>query len=125
MEQFGSDAAADRRRRRALSSALRWRASSIASAPGAASQAQTPATTDEPLGRARAGSRCSFADRYLMLIAALASLLNVVNTSGEYLFGRYVVETANATYGAGAATRKRRGSSSSARPTAACSATST
>ena len=41
-------------------------------------------------------------DRYLMLIAALTVLLNVVNTSGEYLFGRYVVEQANALYGAGA-----------------------
>ena len=31
-----------------------------------------------------------------MLIALLTVLLNVVNTSGEYLFGRYVVDTANA-----------------------------
>jgi AAA family ATP:ADP antiporter len=31
-------------------------------------------------------------DRYLALLAALALLVNVVNTSGEYLFGRYVVE---------------------------------
>ena len=36
-----------------------------------------------------------------MLIAALAVVLNVVNTSGEYLFGRYVVEIANATHGTG------------------------
>ena len=36
-----------------------------------------------------------------MLIAALAVLLNVVNTSGEYLLGRYVVETANTLHGAG------------------------
>ena len=41
-------------------------------------------------------------DRYLMLIALLTVLLNVVNTSGEYLFGRYVVEQANAIYGLGA-----------------------
>jgi len=33
-------------------------------------------------------------DRYLMLLAALTFLLNVVNTSGEYLFGRYIVEQA-------------------------------
>jgi ATP:ADP antiporter, AAA family len=33
-------------------------------------------------------------DRYLTLLAALALLVNVVNTSGEYLFGRYVVEQA-------------------------------
>ena len=38
-----------------------------------------------------------------MLIALLTVLLNIVNTSGEYLFGRYVVEQANATYGSGAA----------------------
>jgi AAA family ATP:ADP antiporter len=31
-------------------------------------------------------------DRYLMWIAVLTVLLNVVNTTGEYLFGRYVVE---------------------------------
>ena len=49
--------------------------------------------------------------------------LNVVNTSGEYLFGRYVVDTANATFGDGTPRRRPRASSSSARPTAACSAT--
>jgi AAA family ATP:ADP antiporter len=38
-------------------------------------------------------------DRYLTLIAVLVLLLNVVNTSGEYLFGRYVVEAATAAYG--------------------------
>ncbi len=33
-----------------------------------------------------------------MLIAALMVVLNIVNTSGEYLFGRYVVEQANAQF---------------------------
>jgi AAA family ATP:ADP antiporter len=37
-------------------------------------------------------------DRYLMLIAAMALLVNVVNTTGEYLFGRYIVEQANAMF---------------------------
>ncbi len=49
------------------------------------------------------------ADRYLMLIAGLVLLLNVVNTSGEYLFGRYVVQAATQLYGdapAGAAARQ-------------------
>ena len=46
-------------------------------------------------------------DRYLMLIAALMVLLNVVNTSGEYLFGRYVVEQAQVMFGADAAARER------------------
>ena len=42
-----------------------------------------------------------------MLIAAADGLLNVVNTSGEYLFGRYVVEQAKAMYGAGGRGRRR------------------
>jgi ATP:ADP antiporter, AAA family len=55
---------------------------------------------EKPLGRAN-GFSMIFSDRYLMLIAALTVLLNIVNTSGEYLFGRYVVDMANATHGAG------------------------
>src|SRR5262249_51980352 len=39
----------------------------------------------------------------------LAVLVNVVNTSGEYLFGRYVVDNATAIYGAGPATEAARG----------------
>jgi ATP:ADP antiporter, AAA family len=60
------------------------------------------AAEDKPLGK-EGGFALIFQDRYLTLIAALTVLLNVVNTSGEYLFGRYVVEQANAVYGAGAA----------------------
>jgi len=55
---------------------------------------------EKPLGK-QDGFSMIFGDRYLMLIAALAVLLNVVNTTGEYLFGRYVVDMANATHGAG------------------------
>src|SRR6186997_2213204 len=55
---------------------------------------------EKPLGK-QDGFAMIFGDRYLMLIAALAVILNVVNTSGEYLFGRYVVEMANATHGSG------------------------
>jgi AAA family ATP:ADP antiporter len=40
-------------------------------------------------------------DRYLLLIACLSVVINVVNTSGEYLFGRYVVESAIAQHGSG------------------------
>jgi ATP:ADP antiporter, AAA family len=66
-----------------------------------AEPAQAAATADEkPLGR-EGGFSMIFSDRYLFLIAVLTVLLNVVNTSGEYLFGRYVVETANATHGIG------------------------
>jgi ATP:ADP antiporter, AAA family len=56
---------------------------------------------DKPLGR-EGGFSLIFSDRYLMLIAILTLLLNVVNTSGEYLFGRYVVESADAMHGTGA-----------------------
>ena len=53
------------------------------------------------LGGTQSGFAMIFSDRYLMLIAILTVLLNIVNTSGEYLFGRYVVETANARFGSG------------------------
>ena len=56
---------------------------------------------DEKLQGGPNGFAMIASDRYLMLIAALVVVLNVVNTSGEYLFGRYVVATAEATYGAG------------------------
>jgi ATP:ADP antiporter, AAA family len=49
------------------------------------------AAPDAPLGR-EGGFALIRGDRYLWLIAILTLLLNVVNTSGEYLFGRYVVE---------------------------------
>jgi AAA family ATP:ADP antiporter len=59
------------------------------------------AVADKPLGK-EGGFELIRKDRYLLLIAVLTVLLNVVNTSGEYLFGRYVVEQANALYGLGA-----------------------
>jgi len=49
------------------------------------------AASDEPIGKA-GGFTMLRADRYLMLIALFTLLLNVVNTTGEYLFGRYIVE---------------------------------
>jgi AAA family ATP:ADP antiporter len=58
------------------------------------------AAADKPLGR-EGGFSLIFADRYLTLIACLTVLLNIVNTSGEYLFARYVVDIATATHGAG------------------------
>jgi AAA family ATP:ADP antiporter len=45
----------------------------------------------EKLQGGKSGFGMILSDRYLMLIAALTLLLNVVNTTGEYLFGRYVV----------------------------------
>ena len=53
---------------------------------------------DRPLDRSGAFGMIA-RDRYLLLLALLTFLLNVVNTTGEYLFGRYVVEQANALHG--------------------------
>lgn len=47
-------------------------------------------------------------DRYLMLIALLILLLNVVNTSGSYLFDRYVTSTATTMFGTGPGTEAAR-----------------
>ena len=66
----------------------------------AAAPASVAAEDEQPLGK-QDGFAMIFGDRYLMLIAALAVILNVVNTSGEYLFGRYVVEMATAAHGSG------------------------
>jgi len=68
--------------------------------PRVAVTAAAAVEEEKPLGK-QDGFAMIFGDRYLMLIAALAVILNVVNTSGEYLFGRYVVEMANATHGSG------------------------
>ena len=42
-------------------------------------------------------------DRYLRLIALMVVVLNLVNTSGEYLFGKFIVDASVRMYGAGAA----------------------
>jgi len=64
---------------------------------------------DEPLGGGESGFRMLFTNRYLTFIALLTLLLNVVNTTGEYLFGKYLVESAAAMYGAGADAAAARG----------------
>src|SRR4051794_30410129 len=61
------------------------------------------AVASERLGGGPNGFSMILSDRYLMLIALLTLVLNIVNTSGEYLFGRYVVHTATALYGTGQA----------------------
>ena len=53
---------------------------------------------EKPLAR-DGGFALVRSDRYLTLIALLMLFVNVVNTSGEYLFGRYVVEQSHALYG--------------------------
>jgi len=53
--------------------------------------ASTGHAADAPIGKG-GGFAMIRADRYLVLIALFTLLLNVVNTTGEYLFGRYIVE---------------------------------
>jgi ATP:ADP antiporter, AAA family len=70
---------------------------------------QTAKAAEAPLG-GEGGFELIRQDRYLILITLLTVLLNVVNTSGEYLFGRYVVEQSQALYGtdpSGAAAREQ------------------
>ena len=62
--------------------------------------AAATAEAEAPLGKTD-GFALIFRDRYLLLIAVLTVLINVVNTGGEYLFGRYVVEQSVAIHGAG------------------------
>jgi AAA family ATP:ADP antiporter len=45
---------------------------------------------------------------YLMLIALMTVFLNIVNTSGEYLFGRFIVDASIQHYGATAASLMQR-----------------
>jgi len=66
-----------------------------------AGSAEQTAAAEKPLGR-EGGFELIRKDRYLLLIALLTVLLNVVNTSGEYLFGRYVVEQSHVMFGTGA-----------------------
>jgi AAA family ATP:ADP antiporter len=56
------------------------------------------AMAEQPLGKSGAFGLIR-KDKYLLLIALLVVLLNLVNSSGEYLLGRYVVTKANDTYG--------------------------
>jgi AAA family ATP:ADP antiporter len=63
--------------------------------------ARTGRRVEERLKEGPSGFTMLLADRYLTLMALFVLLLNVVNTSGEYLFGRYVVQAANAALGSG------------------------
>ena len=55
-----------------------------------------PRAAEEPLAKTGAWELIA-RDRYLMLIAALMVLLNVVNSSGEYLLAKFVEQAAIAT----------------------------
>jgi AAA family ATP:ADP antiporter len=74
-----------------------------------ATPAHAGAPADEPVGEGKSGFGLLLANRYLMLIALLILLLNVVNTTGEYLFGKYVVQKATEMYGPAAAAADARG----------------
>jgi AAA family ATP:ADP antiporter len=72
---------------------------------------RTPALSkaaDQKLAPGPGGFQMIRTNRYLLLIAALVLLLNVVNTSGEYLFGRYVLARAAELYGTGPGTELER-----------------
>jgi AAA family ATP:ADP antiporter len=60
------------------------------------------AEQEQPIGQG-GGFAMIRADRYLGLIALFTLLLNVVNTTGEYLFGRYIVEQAQTLFPGGGA----------------------
>lgn len=76
------------------------------------SQRQAAATTakaaEAPLDRA-GGFALVFQNRYLLLIALLVLLLNLVNTTGEFLLGDFVAGQATARFGPGDATAAQRG----------------
>jgi AAA family ATP:ADP antiporter len=59
------------------------------------------AKAEEPLGK-EGGFELVFRDRYLLLVAILTVLLNVVNTSGEFLLSKLVVQQSLQLYGYGA-----------------------
>ncbi|MGE3490002.1 MAG: hypothetical protein AB7N29_08345, partial [Vicinamibacterales bacterium] len=58
------------------------------------------ANATRPLGKV-GGFALIRQQRYLTLIALMVVFLNIVNTSGEYLFGRFVVEEAARLHGTG------------------------
>lgn len=64
-------------------------------------------TAEEPLGK-EGGFQLVFRSRYLFLIAMLVVLLNVVNTTGEFILGKLVVAEANEMFGKGAAFEHQR-----------------
>jgi AAA family ATP:ADP antiporter len=66
------------------------------------SESRGEAPVEAPLAR-EGGFALVRSDRYLSLIALLMLFVNVVNTSGEYLFGRYVVEQSHELFGGASA----------------------
>jgi AAA family ATP:ADP antiporter len=79
-----------------------------ASSRQAATSRTQKSAAAEPLGT-DGGFRLVLRHRYLLLIAILILLLNIVNTTGEFLLGKLVQEHAEAAKGAGDAFRAARG----------------
>lgn len=65
------------------------------------------ADSEKPLGK-EGGFELILKDRYLLLIALLIVVLNLVNTTGEYVLGKLVVQEAVAKFGAGEASLEDR-----------------
>lgn len=63
--------------------------------------------TEKPLGK-EGGFRLIFQKRYLLLIALLILLLNLVNTTGEFVLGKFVATEAARLHGADDAARAAR-----------------
>jgi AAA family ATP:ADP antiporter len=76
-------------------------ASLVDRTPARTSQASTSQEHDGPLDKV-GGFTLIRQQRYLMLIALLTVVLNVVNTSVEYLFGRFIVDDSIRKYGTAA-----------------------
>jgi AAA family ATP:ADP antiporter len=66
-------------------------------------ETRTPAPTPHKPARERSGFALVFSDRYLLLIALLMLLYNLVNTTGEYILSRTVVTLYERAHGAAAA----------------------
>jgi len=62
-----------------------------------------PAASSGGSVKGRSGFALVFGDRYLLLIAALMLLSNLVNTTGEYILGKTVVSAYEAAHGAASA----------------------
>jgi AAA family ATP:ADP antiporter len=65
-------------------------------------RAEAPSVANEPLGP-QGGFELIFKDRYLLWIAVLIVLLNIVNTTGGYVLNRLIVAEAAARFGTDAA----------------------
>src|SRR5262245_30435300 len=66
---------------------------------------QEAVEAEKPLGK-EGGFELIRKDRYLMLIAALIVILNVVNTTGEYVLSRLIEQQADQQFGMGEAARE-------------------